>query len=78
MVHFEASREKVKVNPLAAWTQADVDSYIARWDVPVNPLLRQGYASVGCWPCTRRTKAGEDPRAGRWPLFDKTECGLHA
>lgn len=78
VVAFEASRGKVKVNPLAAWTQADVDSYIARYDVPVNPLIKQGYASVGCWPCTRRTKAGEDPRAGRWPMFDKTECGLHA
>jgi phosphoadenosine phosphosulfate reductase len=77
VVTFEASRGKVKVNPLAAWTQADVDAYIARYDVPVNALIKQGYASVGCWPCTRRTRAGEDPRAGRWPMFDKTECGLH-
>jgi phosphoadenosine phosphosulfate reductase len=77
VVHFEASRGKIKVNPLARWTQADVDAYISRHDVPVNALLSQGYASVGCWPCTRRTKAGEDPRAGRWPMFDKTECGLH-
>ena len=46
-------------------------------NVPVNELLRQGYGSVGCWPCTRRTRAGEDPRAGRWAMFDKTECGLH-
>jgi phosphoadenosine phosphosulfate reductase len=78
VVHFEASRGKIKVNPLARWTQAEVDAYISRYDVPVNPLLSQGYASIGCWPCTRRTKAGEDPRAGRWPMFDKTECGLHA
>jgi phosphoadenosine phosphosulfate reductase len=78
VVTYEASRGKVKVNPLAAWTQADVDGYIARYDVPVNPLIKQGYASIGCWPCTRRTKAGEDPRAGRWPMFDKTECGLHS
>lgn len=77
VVHYEASRGKVKVNPLATWTQADVDAYISRWNVPVNPLASVGYTSVGCWPCTRRTKAGEDPRAGRWPLFDKTECGLH-
>jgi phosphoadenosine phosphosulfate reductase len=77
VVHFEAGRRKVKVNPLATWTQADVDAYIARYDVPVNALITQGYASVGCWPCTRRTRAGEDPRAGRWPMFDKTECGLH-
>ncbi|MPZ29013.1 MAG: phosphoadenylyl-sulfate reductase [Micromonosporaceae bacterium] len=77
VVHFEATRGKVKVNPLAAWSQADVDAYISRYDVPVNPLLSQGYGSIGCWPCTRRVKAGEDPRAGRWPMFDKTECGLH-
>jgi phosphoadenosine phosphosulfate reductase len=76
-VHFDASRGKVKVNPLASWTQADVDGYVARWEVPVNALRSQGYRSVGCWPCTRRVTAGEDPRAGRWPLFDKTECGLH-
>jgi phosphoadenosine phosphosulfate reductase len=78
VVHFEAARGKVKVNPLATWTAADVEAYAARWSVPVNPLLGRGYASVGCWPCTRRTRAGEDPRAGRWPLFDKTECGLHS
>lgn len=78
VVHFEAGRGKVKVNPLASWAQADVDDYISRYHVPVNPLLRKGYASVGCWPCTRRTRAGEDPRSGRWPLFDKTECGLHS
>lgn len=78
VVHFEAARGKVKVNPLAAWSQADVDAYISRWNIPVNPLLSQGYGSVGCWPCTRRVRAGEDPRSGRWPLFDKTECGLHA
>jgi phosphoadenosine phosphosulfate reductase len=77
VVHFEASRGKVKVNPIAAWTQADVDAYISRYDVPVNPMLSQGYKSIGCWPCTRRTRAGEDSRAGRWPMFDKTECGIH-
>jgi len=78
VVQFEAARGKVKVNPLAAWTQADVDAYISRYDIPVNALIKLGYGSVGCWPCTRRTKAGEDPRAGRWPMFDKTECGIHA
>ena len=78
VVHFEYAREKVKVNPLAAWTQSDVDDYIARYQVPVNQLLNQGYGSVGCWPCTRRTLPGEDARAGRWAMFDKTECGLHA
>jgi phosphoadenosine phosphosulfate reductase len=78
VVHYEYAREKVKVNPLAAWTQSDVDDYIARYQVPVNQLLNQGYGSVGCWPCTRRTLPGEDVRAGRWAMFDKTECGLHS
>ncbi|MET8150364.1 phosphoadenylyl-sulfate reductase [Actinoplanes sp. NPDC049668] len=77
VVAFDAKKGKVKVNPIAAWTQADVDRYIARWNVPVNELFKKGYSSIGCWPCTRRTKAGEDPRAGRWAMFEKTECGLH-
>jgi phosphoadenosine phosphosulfate reductase len=78
VVGFENSRGKVKVAPLAYWTEAEVQAYIAKHDVPVNALFDQGYASVGCWPCTRRTAPGEDPRAGRWPLFDKTECGIHS
>lgn len=77
VVHYEFARGKVKVNPIARWTQSDVDAYIARHDVPVNPLLHQGYGSVGCRPCTRPVRPGEDPRAGRWAMFDKTECGLH-
>ena len=77
VVAFDPKRGKVKINPIAAWTQADVDGYIARWDVPVNELFKKGYRSIGCWPCTRRTTAGEDPRAGRWAMFEKTECGLH-
>lgn len=77
VVTFDARRGRVKVNPIAAWTQADVDAYISRWNVPVNELFKQGYTSIGCWPCTRRTKAGEDARAGRWAMFEKTECGLH-
>ncbi|MFU8852406.1 phosphoadenylyl-sulfate reductase [Micromonospora sp. SL1-18] len=77
VVTFDARRGKVKVNPIAAWTQRDVDAYIARYDIPVNELFGRGYGSIGCWPCTGRTKAGEDPRAGRWAMFEKTECGLH-
>ncbi len=77
VVGFDAGRGKVKVAPLAYWTEADVQAYIKKYDVPVNSLIKQGYASVGCWPCTRRTAPGEDPRAGRWPMFDKTECGIH-
>ncbi len=77
LVDWDARRGMVKVNPIAAWTQDDVDAYIAGWNVPVNELFKKGYGSIGCWPCTRRTKAGEDPRAGRWAMFEKTECGLH-
>jgi len=70
-------RGLVKLNPLATWTDLDVEGYIADHDVPVNPLLRQGYPSIGCWPCTRPVAPGEDVRAGRWAGLDKTECGLH-
>jgi phosphoadenosine phosphosulfate reductase len=70
-------RGVVKLNPLANWTDLDVQGYIADHDVPVNPLLLQGYPSIGCWPCTRPVAAGEDARAGRWSGLTKTECGLH-
>jgi phosphoadenosine phosphosulfate reductase len=77
-VDFEHSRGKVKIAPIVRWSDADVAAYIARYDIPVNELLSEGYGSVGCWPCTRMVRPGEDPRAGRWAMFDKTECGLHA
>jgi phosphoadenosine phosphosulfate reductase len=70
-------RGLVKVNPLANWTDLDVEGYIADHDVPVNPLLARGYPSIGCWPCTRPVQAGEDVRSGRWSGAGKTECGLH-
>jgi phosphoadenosine phosphosulfate reductase len=70
-------RGLIKVNPLANWTQGDVDGYIRDHDVPVNPLTAQGYPSIGCWPCTKPVADGEDPRSGRWAGTDKTECGLH-
>ena len=70
-------RGLVKVNPLATWTDDQVDAYIRENDVPVNPLLFDGYPSIGCWPCTQRVEPGEDARAGRWAGSDKTECGLH-
>jgi phosphoadenosine phosphosulfate reductase len=70
-------RGLVKVNPLATWTAADVDEYIATHDVPVNPLTLRGYPSIGCMPCTKPVADGEDPRSGRWSGRDKTECGLH-
>jgi phosphoadenosine phosphosulfate reductase len=70
-------RGLVKVNPLANWTDEQVDAYILEHDVPVNPLLFDGYPSIGCWPCTQRVEPGADARAGRWAGSDKTECGLH-
>jgi phosphoadenosine phosphosulfate reductase len=77
VVDWDARRDMVKVNPLAAWTQEHVDAYLAEHQVPVNPLQEIGYASIGCAPCTRPVAPGEDPRAGRWAGRGKTECGLH-
>ena len=70
-------RGLVKVNPLATWTDEDVAGYIAEHDVPVNPLVYQGFLSVGCRPCTRPVAAGDDPRSGRWAGSARTECGIH-
>jgi phosphoadenosine phosphosulfate reductase len=67
----------VKISPLADWTREQVWSYVVRNDVPYNPLHDQNYPSIGCTHCTRAVKPGEDPRAGRWSGFRKTECGLH-
>jgi phosphoadenosine phosphosulfate reductase len=77
VVDWDAKREMIKINPLAAWTEADVDAYIAEHQVPVNPLRELGFASIGCAPCTRAVAPGEDPRAGRWAGRGKTECGIH-
>ncbi|MEX2982421.1 phosphoadenylyl-sulfate reductase [Streptomyces sp. C36] len=77
VVGWDARRGKVKVAPIARWTQDDVDAYVAEHGVLTNPLLMDGYASVGCAPCTRRVREGEDVRAGRWSGRGKTECGLH-
>lgn len=71
------ARGLVSIRPLAAWTDADVEAYVAANDVVLNPLLFDGYASIGCAPCTRRVAPGEDPRAGRWAGSAKTECGLN-
>ena len=68
---------RLKVNPLADWTKADLDAYFAAHDLPAHPLVAQGYLSIGCAPCTSVVKPGEDPRAGRWRGWDKTECGIH-
>jgi phosphoadenosine phosphosulfate reductase len=77
VVGWDERRGKVKVSPIARWTQQDVDSYVSEHGVLTNPLLSDGYASVGCAPCTRRVLEGEDARAGRWSGTGKSECGIH-
>src|SRR5829696_1033508 len=77
VVGMDERRGLVKVNPLATWTDGDVDRYVAEHDLPVHPLASRGYASIGCWPCARAVVPGEDARAGRWEGTEKTECGLH-
>lgn len=77
LVTWDAKNGLVKVNPLAAWTFDELLAYADDNDVIVNPLVQDGYPSIGCAPCTRRVAPGEDPRAGRWAGLDKTECGLH-
>lgn len=68
----------VKINPLAAWTEEDVWTYVRENDVPYNDLHDRGYPSIGCTNCTRAVRPGEDPRAGRWSGFGgKVECGIH-
>jgi phosphoadenosine phosphosulfate reductase len=73
LVEHDGKRGIWKYNPLAAWTEKDVWRYIAEHDLPYNPLHDQGYASIGCAPCTQPGSG----RAGRWVGSDKTECGLH-
>jgi phosphoadenosine phosphosulfate reductase len=77
VVGWDARKGKVKVSPLARWSDEQVERYIAENGVLVNPLLHDGYPSIGCWPCTRRVAPGEDPRSGRWAGTGKTECGIH-
>lgn len=77
IVQNDIARNAVKVNPIAKWTEADVDSYTVEHCLPVNPLTGRGFTSIGCWPCTRAPKPGADTRSGRWAGTDKTECGLH-
>ena len=77
VVEWDPRRGKVKVNPLATWTQDQVDAYVVEHGVLVNPLAYDGYPSIGCAPCTRRVAPGQDPRSGRWAGTVKTECGLH-
>jgi phosphoadenosine phosphosulfate reductase len=77
-IEWDAKFELVKLNPLADWTFNKVWTYIRSHGVPYNPLHDRNYPSIGCTHCTRPVQPGEDPRAGRWAGFEKTECGLHA
>ena len=77
VVGWDDKKQKVKVSPLARWTDDEVQKYIAENGVLVNPLQYDGYPSIGCWPCTQRVAPGEDPRSGRWAGTNKTECGIN-
>ena len=77
VVGWDARKGKVKVSPLARWSDEQVERYLTENGVLVNPLVDDGYPSIGCWPCTRRVAPGEDPRSGRWAGTNKTECGIH-
>lgn len=77
-IPFVEEGVRVKVNPLAHWTREQLEAYATEHDLPVNPLYFDGFISVGCWPCTRAVRPGEDARAGRWAGKGKTECGLWA
>ena len=77
VVGFDPRNNIVKISPLVNWTKDDVWEFIKANDVPTNLLHEQGYASIGCWPCTRPVQEGEDERSGRWQGTEKRECGLH-
>ena len=74
---FERHGSHVKVNPLANWSEADIENYLAEHNLPRHPLVARGYRSIGCTHCTSPTLPGEDARAGRWRNKGKTECGIH-
>ncbi len=78
-VAADGSGNRIKLNPLADWTRQQVDEYVSRHEVPVHPLLSQGYRTVGCAPCSRPVNAGEDERSGRWwwEQDGGKECGIH-
>lgn len=73
----EKSGRKYKLNPLADWGPDEIAAYMKVHDLPPHPLVADGYLSIGCMPCTRPVRPGEDPRAGRWAGLGKTECGIH-
>lgn len=77
VVQWDATHQMVKINPFAAWTSDAVHEWARANGAELNPLLDDGFPSIGCGPCTRRVRPGEDARAGRWSGSDKTECGIH-
>lgn len=77
VVGWDEKKQKVKVSPLARWSDEEVERYIREHGVLVNPLQYDGYPSIGCWPCTQRVAPGADPRSGRWAGTGKTECGIN-
>ncbi len=74
---FELDEGRLKINPLADWDKAAIDAHFVARELPRHPLEAAGYPSIGCQPCTSQVQPGEDPRAGRWRHWDKTECGIH-
>ncbi|KWX66292.1 phosphoadenylyl-sulfate reductase [Mycobacterium sp. NAZ190054] len=78
LISWDKAFGLVKINPLAAWTDEDMQAYIDANGILVNPLVDEGYPSIGCAPCTNKPVEGADPRSGRWAGQSKTECGLHA
>lgn len=69
---------RLKINPLIDWSAEALAAHMNEHDLPRHPLVAEGYASIGCSPCTRKVAPGEERRAGRWAGWDKTECGIHA
>jgi phosphoadenosine phosphosulfate reductase len=78
LISFDAAFGLVKINPLATWTDEEIQDYIEANNVLVNPLVFDGYPSIGCAPCTAKPIEGADPRSGRWQGKGKVECGLHS
>ncbi len=78
LISWDKAFGLVKINPLAAWSDDDMQEYIDANGILVNPLVYEGYPSIGCAPCTAKPIEGADPRSGRWQGLAKTECGLHA
>ncbi len=77
IVQWDDRNGLVKINPIAPWTDEEFRDYIEKNGILENPLVSEGYLSIGCAPCTAKPLPGQDARSGRWAGFAKTECGLH-